>query len=65
MPGYGYRAPMQAAAAAQGWNPNGGFMAQPQQFPNYFQMAQQQVGTAMLSWSCALSLLVTLDCSPS
>lgn len=33
---------MQAAAAAQGWNPATGFMGQ--QFPNYFQLAQQQVG---------------------
>lgn len=49
MPGYGYGGPMQAAAAAQGWNLNAGFMGQLQQFPNYFQMAQQQVGSAALS----------------
>lgn len=49
MPGYGFgvhqAAAMQAAAAqAVGWNHNGPppFMGQPQQYPNFYQMAQQQ-----------------------
>ncbi len=51
--GYGVQqaAAMQAVVAqAAGWNHNGppSFMGhQPQQFPNYFQMAQQQVRTPL------------------
>ena len=47
MASYGYgmqQAAAMHAAAQAGWGANGaqGFMGQPQQFPNYFQLAQQQ-----------------------
>jgi SHAQKYF class myb-like DNA-binding protein len=47
MAGFGYGGPMQAAAAAaQGWNPAAGFMGQ--QYPNYFQFAQQQAAAGAM-----------------